>query len=192
MSNYIEENLGKDEKVIMEAKLNKLCFVPKIIAIALGIITFIIALVLNSELGSLFTAFTIFLIALSVSIIVRNVFSILSLWKMQLVITDKRVLGKVGFLSISALDYPIEKVDNVSLKAGIFGNIFKYYTLSVQSAGSSGVMNTANGRRSGGISFDGIENAVEFKNLIVSAIEQHAEDSRKLQAEEIAKAMSGK
>lgn len=103
---------------------------------------------------------------------------------MCLVVTDKRVLGKAGVLSMATLDYPIGKVDNISLNAGIFGNFFKYYSISIQTAGTDA--------KNKGLKFGGIKNAVEFKNLVVAAIEQHAENARKAQAEEIAKAMSGK
>lgn len=181
MSNYIAENLGKDEKVIMEAKLNKLCFVPRLITIGLGLIFLIVALVLPDYLFVV----TVSIVVFSASAIITGALNVLALWNMSLVVTDKRILGKVGILSIATLDYPIEKVDNISLKAGVLGNFFKYYALSIQTAGTSDAT-------SKGIKFDGIENAVEFKNVVVAAIEQHAEDARRLQAEEIAKAMASK
>ena len=37
-----------------------------------------------------------------------------------------------------------------------------------------------------------IKNAVELKNHVMVAIEQHADDARRMQAEEIAKAMDKK
>ena len=101
------------------------------------------------------------------------------LWGMNLAVTNKRVVGKVGVLKIQALDYHIDKVDNVSLKAGALANLFHYHTVIVKGGGDKAE-----------IKFVGISNANEFKNAVNEAIEKHAAEARKQQAEEIAKAMS--
>ena len=176
MNKYLAENLGKNEKVILEAKFNKMCLIPYLTLIGLGIIFFILALTI--DFVGIYFGF------LSAVFIISSAIQILSFSHMCLVITDKRVLGKVGLLSVATLDYPIEKVDNVAMSAGILGKFFNYYSLSIQTAGTDA--------KRGGFRFNGVQNAVEFKNNLVAAIEQHAEDARKAQAEEIAKAMSGK
>ena len=201
MSKYIEENLGQNEKVVIEAKFSPLCFIPKVIGIVFGVIIYF-AIVgawdkvceTMEKMGELpapneVTAFIKVMAATFALIpIIINIIGILSIKNMTLAITNKRVIGKVGIFSIKALDYPIDKVDNVSLSAGIFGRIFKYYTLSVKSA-AGGFVNPNTGVAMG-INFVGVTNAVEFKNSVSQAIELHAEEARRMQAEEIAKAMS--
>ena len=199
MSNYIKENLGSNEKVIMEAKVNKLCIIPNIIGISIYVILFFWLnssfLKLNDYMVSIgdeaapdfvFLMVRCFLLAILLPLVISNIVTILSRLNATLAVTNKRVLGKRGLLSIKAIDYPIDKIDNVSLSTGFFGRIFKYYNLSVKTAGD-GMPNAVNAV--GGIMFSGIENAVEFKNHITIAIEEHAEEARKLQAKEIAKAM---
>ena len=61
---------------------------------------------------------------------------ILVLLMTKLLITNKRVVGKVGILKVDTIDFPIEKVDNVAYNANIAGNIFKYCTVVV--AGTNG------------------------------------------------------
>lgn len=200
MNDYIRRNLGSNEKVIMEAKHNKLSIIPEIINIVLGIILFFVLRVGLSKLNGFIVAqegeraampdyveqiFMVIFAVICAAIIIMNVLQIISCLNSALVITNKRVLGKTGVFSIKALDYPIEKIDNVSLNAGLFGRIFKYYDLSVKTAGD-------NNMQGGGIKFSGIKNAVEFKNHITLAIEKHSEEARKQQAMEIAKAMSNK
>ena len=98
----------------------------------------------------------------------------------HLAITNKRIVGKVGILRVDTIDFPIEKVDNVTYNAGIFGNLFKYYTLQI--TGTSGDKKE----------LKMVANAQAFKNAVSEAIERHAEEARKAQAAEIAAAMGNK
>ena len=181
MSSYIENNLGPGETVIMKAKFSLWALVPQ----AIGTIIRIVLLLAMDYLKEILTFipeffFSIFTILLVIGII-TVIFPILKILNTHLVITNKRVIGKIGLLSIKNIDYPIEQVNNVELSANFWGNIFHYYDLSVRSSGSS--FSDSN------ISFTGISNAVELKNHVTFAIEQHAEEARRLQAEEIARAM---
>ena len=89
-------------------------------------------------------------------------------------------MGKVGILKVDTIDFPIEKVDNVTYNANIAGNIFKYYTVVV--AGTSGDKKTVKT----------VANALNFKNAVNEAIERHAEEAIKAQASEIAATMNNK
>ncbi len=112
----------------------------------------------------------------------------LLLWlSINLALTNKRIVGKVGILRVNSLDFHLDKIDHVQIKASLFGNLFHYYTLRVVSVGGAGF---DNGRtRTDKDTFVGISNAQEFKDMATRAIELHAEEARKAQAEEIARAM---
>ncbi len=105
----------------------------------------------------------------------------------DLALTNKRVVGKLGILRINALDFHIDKIDHVQIKASIFGNLFHYYSLRIVSVGGAGFDNRRN--RANKDTFVGISNAQDFKDSVTRAIELHAEEARKAQAEEIARAM---
>lgn len=104
---------------------------------------------------------------------------------MDLALTNKRVIGKMGILSINALDFHIDKVDHVQIKAGVWGKLFHFYSLKVVSVGGA----NQGSERGGNSQFIAIKNAPEFKNAVTEAIEQHSEEARRAQAEEIARAM---
>lgn len=194
MSRYVKENLVEDEEVIMEAKVSYLCIIPKILSVLLGLgILVVYFSALSNGVFSWFDEYfgendllyiMLFLIpfaSIGAMLIIFNIAGIFSLLNMHLIVTNKRILGKIGVFSIKAVDYPIEKIDSVSLSAGFFGKLFGYYSLSIRSVGS--------GSAKGGIRFNGVRNALEFKNHITIAMERHSHDARILQAEEIAKAL---
>lgn len=102
----------------------------------------------------------------------------------DLALTNKRVVGRIGLLKKRVMDIHIDKIDNVQIKSGLFGSLMKYYTISVKCAsGDAGEV---------GSNFVGIRNAQDFKDRTNDMIEQHAEEARKAQAAEIARAMGGK
>ncbi len=98
----------------------------------------------------------------------------------KLAVTNNRVMGKVGIFSITAIDFPIQNVETVMLKATFWGRIFHFYTLSIRGTGGS--------KRT----IKCVSNANEVKNAVTLALKRHADDARKLQAMEIAAALAPK
>ena len=194
MSKYIENNLGRDETIVLKAKKSLLyLLMPTIwlvivLVVAILATSFLIGFETDSE-GAIIMAsmlYAIWVLALLIGIIpfLKRLFKYLSI---NLALTNKRLVGKVGLLKIRTLDVPIDKLDSVAVSAGIFGNLFHYYSLTVVSVGGS---STGTGARAKGDKmFVGISNAQQFKNAVTEAIEQHAAEARKQQAEEIARAM---
>lgn len=109
-------------------------------------------------------------------------------FSLELALTNKRVIGKIGLLSKNSLDFHLDKIDHVQIKSSFLGNLLKYYSLSIASVGGAGY-DTAKNRERNKELFVGIKNAQDFKEMATSAIELHAEEARKAQAEEIARAM---
>lgn len=189
MSNYIDRNLGKDEVVVMYAKKNWLYMIPGFLtfilflAIAIVFQVFLTDALDMSSLGLI--GWILFAFAGVLPLIVRLV----KFLSINLVITNKRLIGKEGFLRLNTVDVHIDKLDSVGVSAGFWGNILHYYTLTVLSVGGSGASTRPSRKGNGGVLFLGISNAQEFKNVVTAAIEQHADEARKKQAEEIARAM---
>lgn len=204
MSNYAERNLNNGEKIVLKAKRSFWALLPAIIwCVVFLIIVIIVTSVMGKKLNEAaadksITEDTIQALANTKKIVkVVNIImwvlwaligvlpviiKAISLACTCLCITNKRVIGKTGALSVHTLDYPINKVDNVEINAGLFGRIFHYYTVSVRGSGGDNAQ----------IKFVGISNAPQFKNNITEAVERHAEEARRAQAEEIARAMSNK
>ncbi len=185
MSQYIENNLGKDEVIILKAKKNPLYILMPIIGMIIDSVPAIFLSVMLSKgeikigTGGAFSVFGIF-----AGVFVLLLWKICQFLSINLAVTNKRVVGKIGILSVKSIDIHIDKIDHVQIEAGILGNLFKYYSLQIFSVGGAGYDSR---RRKG--QFVGIKNAQEFKDVVTEAIEQHAVEARKAQADEIARAM---
>lgn len=94
----------------------------------------------------------------------------------KLIITNKRVSGKTGLINTNELDSPLNKINGVQVRQGLFGKIFNYGTVSITTA--STVFN-----------FDYIDKPNEFKTILNNQIEKYDEERIEKQAKKMAEAM---
>ncbi len=151
MGKYVENNLGKNETIVKKADLNGLFLLS----------TWIKGILLCWLIVPLFKA------------IVATV----KFTHIELAITNKRIIGKIGVANTKSLDAPLNKIQNVSVTQGFWGKIFNFGIVRVDTA-------------AGKFEFDGIKNADAFKGMILAQVDQYEEDRVKQQAAEMANAMS--
>ena len=80
-------------------------------------------------------------------------------------------------MNSKSLDAPLNKVQNASVSNGLWGKIFNYGTVRIDTA-------------AGKFEFPGIKNPDAFKGMLMAQIDQYEEDRVKQQAEEMAKSMA--
>ena len=152
MGNYVENNLMKNEEVVKKAEINALKLVPTWI------------------FGILFCWLLFIPLIKAIIATVRHM-------NIELAVTTKRVVGKVGVANTDSLDAPLNKIQNVSCTQPFWGKIFNYGTVQVNTA-------------AGVFKFDGVKNCNSFKGTVSAQIEQYEEDRVKQQAQEMANAMA--
>ena len=129
MGKYVENNLGKNETIIKKADLNGLFLLSKWIG---GILFFWLLLIPTIK-------------ALVATVRFKNI---------ELAITNKRLIGKVGVANTQALDAPLNKIQNVSVSQGFWGKIFNYGTVVCQ------------GTNHNNVTFTNVKNAEYIKKKI--------------------------
>jgi uncharacterized membrane protein YdbT with pleckstrin-like domain len=103
----------------------------------------------------------------------------LRLARTELAITDRRVIEKSGVLSVTTAEATLDKVQSVSFRQGIFGKIFNYGTVVIQTAAKMG----AEGLR-------GIKNPKQIRDTILQQMELYRAAQIREQAEAIARSIS--
>ncbi|MBO5052133.1 MAG: PH domain-containing protein [Clostridia bacterium] len=152
MGKYVEGTLGKNESIVKKAELNGL-------------------FLLGAWIKGILLCWLLFIPTIKALIATVKFFHI------ELAITNKRIIGKVGVLNTKALDAPLNKIQNVSVTQPFFGKLFNFGTVQIDTA-------------AGKYTFSSIKNADAFKNMILAQVDQFEEDRVKQQASEMANAMS--
>lgn len=150
---YTEKNLSKNEVVVKVAERNGLFLLGTWIK------------------GVLFC--WLLLIPL-----IKAIIKTIQFTHVELALTNKRLIGKIGVLNTDAMDSPLNKIQNVAVTQTFGGKIFNYSLITVATA-------------SGSYNFDAIKNGNAFKNMITAQIDRYEEDRIKQQANETAKSMAG-
>ena len=153
MSTYVEQNIGKNEVIVKKADKNGLFLVGTWVK------------------GILFC--WLLLIPL-----IKAIANTVKFNNIELAITNKRIIGKVGVVNTNALDAPLNKIQNVGVKQNLGGKIFNYGTVTINTA-------------AGEYKFGAIKNADAFKGMIMAQMEQFEEDRLAQQAQQMAGAMAG-
>ncbi len=152
MGKYVEKNLNVRETILKNAELHP---VQLIIAWIWGVL-------------GCFLLFIPTIVAIKKTITYLNT---------ELSVTDKRVIGKAGFINSASLDAPLNKIQNVTVDSGLFGKIFNYGNVKIQTAGDA-------------IAFFGIKDPDGFKKFLMNQIDEYENAKIKAQAQEMAAAMN--
>lgn len=153
MGKYVEQSLGKNEVLVKKAELNGLFLLGTWIK---GILLCWLLLIPTFK-------------AIAATIRYSHI---------ELAVTNKRVIGKVGVFNTKAMDIGLNKIQNCSVTQPLFGKIFNYSTVSIQSAAGSFV-------------FEAVKNGDDFKNIVSAQQDQFEEDRIAQQAQAMANAISG-
>lgn len=188
---YIESNLAKDETIVARLKHSWTAIVPDIIllpvycAVGIVLITVICPLVVNveeiAESSTLTTLLKVLIDGAGAVAIAVGLFFLISsaidIRCTQLIVTNKRMLGRYGFISKRTTDIMLNKIDTINADNSFWGAIFHYGRITVVSAAS------------GGLTFDCISNTMEFRKAVLGAIEKAKAQEREEQAKALRDAM---
>ena len=128
MSKKLKNNLTNGEKIVLEGKVSGAIFIPHILLMIVAIGFF-----------SIFKA-------------------IIDKRSTDLYITNKKIIGQVGWIKTKTMDAPLNKINNVSIEQGFFGKIFGYGTVRIDT--SSGIFD-----------FDYIKDPKGFKTTLMNQID---------------------
>ncbi len=201
---YIEQNIGKGERILARVTHSKAALATAFIAFAVCVaiavgLWFGVGAILTEVEGNdkapeetidlLMTVFTVVQIVLLVlPVLIGTVVllrSFVAIYCNQLVVTNKRLFGRSGLISKNVIDILLLKLDNVRAANNLFGALFHYGTLEVVSAGSQQIING----RSVNLKYPYVKNTEEFRRAVLAAVDKAKEEERLAQAQAQAEAM---
>ena len=123
-------------------------------------------LVLAILAGIAYASQMYWLIALYLVPLIYLIWEYLEWHSREYILTDRRVVRQEGVFSISSLDAPLDKINNVFHRQTFMGRLFRYGEVGLETASEQGTTR-----------FDFLARPVDFKNAIVRQREMYKADS---------------
>lgn len=165
--------LKKDETVIFETRKHWFVLIaPTIIAILLFVLPLYIYFTFQES-----TKLYLIIPVLSIFYYAYRYYS----WKRDLwAVTNLRIIDEVGVFNISSKESPIDKINNISYQQSIFGRMFGYGNVQIQTAAEMGETR-----------YDNISKPEKLKESIATAQDINKTYMLNLQANKFADAVDG-
>ncbi len=142
---YVRDSLGRDEHIVEVATKHWIVFVPGVIIALVGVGAFV-SLYPEVRIWPIFSFLPL-------------VWGIIEYITTEFVVTNRKIVAKVGVISRITIEQRLEKIDSVRVIQGIFGRMLNYGTIIVA---GSGISETAVPR---------IADPIAFRQKIESATE---------------------
>jgi uncharacterized membrane protein YdbT with pleckstrin-like domain len=139
---YAEKNLAPAEKILYRARYHwvfyRFSIVVLVLAAALGIASF--SATRSPEGGSvgpllayIAAAFVVIALVAFLALRVRAAMD-------EFVVTNRRVIRKVGVFAREIQQAPLEKIQDITIEQGVFGRMLGYGTVIVETASEKGML----------------------------------------------------
>lgn len=158
---YANDNLMPGEKIIAQARLTT--FYVWVWAVISGVCSFPLLRALFASADQQTAAWDLlpFLLCIPLCPLLITLYEEWGRRTRELVLTERRLILKIGRVSVNVKDIPVEKIQAVHYTQSVAQRIFGFGSVMIQSAGTTAHENLT-----------GVINPKEFRNAILSQMEQ--------------------
>ena len=181
MGNYVEKHLYENELIVEKAQRDCWGLIGIwVLTLTFALVAAAAALLVIQKVFDfttvLLVAAGIFGVAFLISLIVA-IYKTIIFTRTELVLTNKRIVYKRGVFSRKSFDTPLNKLQDVRVETTFWGNVFNTNKIYISTLAGSLIV-------------EKIQNAEEFKSIILGQINQFEEDRLARQAQWTAQAMA--
>ena len=136
ISSYTTKTMQQDETPIYKTTLHKFIFVKYIVPACLIPSLYFVVILMSGD-GSATAAFLSFLVAILLFGGMASIAAVIAYRTSECVITNRRVLIKVGLISRRTNEIFVSKIESIAVDQGIFGRLFDFGSVTVRGTGGS-------------------------------------------------------
>jgi hypothetical protein len=131
---FVDDNLMPGEQVLYRAHVHWGLFAPPLILGALVVVSLVPALLVGGAERILFGGFSLAMFIIAAGLTVQ---STVIYFATEFALTDKRIIGKTGFIARTSLEIVLGKIEGIMVNQGILGRMLDYGTIVVTGTGTS-------------------------------------------------------
>lgn len=132
---YIEKNLVPNEKILYSAQVNPAIFLAPVIAFVSTIFFIIIFMTTKDTITKISVAIlAIMFFFLTIRLAIQTTVIMLTT---EFAITNRRIIGKKGFIHRNTLEILLSKVESVNVYQNILGRLLDFGTVTITGTGGT-------------------------------------------------------
>ncbi|MBP5352155.1 MAG: PH domain-containing protein [Alphaproteobacteria bacterium] len=134
---YIQNSLSQGEEILLRAHLHWICFIDEFLfSLFTGILVFFYVILEPQMTDPAFKSVALGISVLCVCLALRKWCKILSV---DMVITNRRVIYKKGVFAITTSEILTAKIESITMKQSILGNLLGYADIHFSGTGTAHV-----------------------------------------------------
>jgi uncharacterized membrane protein YdbT with pleckstrin-like domain len=132
MTSYVQKVLQQGEKVIYQAKLSWVMYLPGLFVLLGALIVFGLG---RGIFGPVWWADAVALViaAIGFYMVAAEWFE---RWTTEIAITDRRIIFKRGFIRRDTIEMSVEKVESVDVNQSLLGRLLDYGNITIRGTGT--------------------------------------------------------
>jgi uncharacterized membrane protein YdbT with pleckstrin-like domain len=129
---YVQKVLQQGEKVIYQAKLSWVMYLPGLLVLVGAAVVFGLG---RAIFGDTYWADIVSLIiaAIGIYMVAAEWFE---RWTTEIAITDRRIIFKRGFIRRDTIEMSVEKVESVDVNQSLLGRLLDYGNITIRGTGT--------------------------------------------------------
>lgn len=135
---YAAGTMQQDETLIYQTSIHKIIYISYIFkACIIPFVFFVFVLIAQSNGDSSSGGFWAIVGLLFICVAISATAAAITYHTSELLITNRRVIIKIGFISRRTVEIFISKIESVAVSQGIFGRLWNFGTVTVRGTGGS-------------------------------------------------------
>ena len=94
--------------------------------------------------------------------ILFGLIAVINVMTTELAVTNKKVIGKTGFIQRVSIDLPLDKLESINIDQGVMGRILGFGRVSIRGVGGNNV------------SIPFIKNPLDFRRVVMGLIDKRS------------------
>jgi uncharacterized membrane protein YdbT with pleckstrin-like domain len=133
---YAEKVLQPGESIKHRSKVHWIVYISGLVGMAAAAVIFLFAVSDNAIDSSLRMPLMIFAAVVGVVALFKLLKAWFKRWTTEIVVTDKRIIYKDGFIRRNTVEMNLDKVESVQVEQSVMGRLLGYGTLIIRGTGA--------------------------------------------------------
>ena len=133
---YAEQVLQPGESIKHRSKVHWIVYLPGLASLAVAVAIFLFVAAANAIDSNLRLVLMGLAAIIALGALLKLMWAWFKRWTTEIVVTDKRIIYKAGFVRRHTVEMNLDKVESIQVEQSVMGRLLDYGTLIIRGTGA--------------------------------------------------------